>query len=64
MGGSTLRVGVSMDTPNPRGKKIYNIIFYFFVYILRIMLIDGHPYLKGLNPPLIPNIRYVGQNEK
>jgi len=54
MGGSMLWLGVSMDTPIPR-KKNYYMIFYFylfFVCILEMMLIDGHPYLKSLDPPL------------
>ena len=57
VGGSTLGLEVSMDTPSPREKKVllYDFFyFYFFVYILGIMLINEHPYLKGLDPPLVP----------
>uniref|UniRef100_A0A7C9DXP2 Uncharacterized protein n=1 Tax=Opuntia streptacantha TaxID=393608 RepID=A0A7C9DXP2_OPUST len=55
MGGSMYWLGVSMDTPSPRKKKIIIQFFYFYLFficILGIMLIDGHPYLKSLDPPL------------
>ena len=38
-----------MDTPSPRKKKL---LYDFFLCILGMMLIDGHSYLKSLDPPL------------
>ena len=61
-GGSTLWGGVSMDTPSPR-KKNYYMIFYFylfFVCILGMILIDRHPCLKSLNPPLDKKLELRG----
>jgi len=47
-------------TPLAQGEKnlLYNffVFIFIFLYILGIMLIDGHPYLKCLDPPLVtPN---------
>jgi len=52
-GGSMWSLGVSMDPPSSKKKKI-NIEFFFIVWvcIFVIILIDGHSYLKCLDPPL------------
>ena len=47
------------------GKKFIIWFFYFylfFVCILKMMLIDGHPYLKSLDPPLYTSMYKIFYN--